>query len=381
MATEARSRNCSTSWNVSVPVDEPKDGLATLRVLLSGLYLLVCAAGLLGNLLVLVLVRVRKSSGGGRGRRPTINVFIFNLAVTDLGFVLMLPFWAADTLLDFSWPFGHVMCKLVLSVTVMNMYASVFFLTAMSVTRYRSLASALRPRLERRRRRLSACWAVAALWAGATVATAPAAIYSTVRHVAGERLCLLDFPEGGTWLALYHMQKILVGFLLPLGVVCASYLMLLRLLRIHGNTKGLYRRAHVTRSVTIIVLSFFLCWMPNQAVTLWGVLVKLNLVHWDRAYYVVHTYVHPLSVCLAHTNSCLNPLLYCLLRRDFRTHLRDMFRKVASPAVIHPRAPSPPQGARGCGIPLTNLENSKNSRMPVLVELCEPVVMENENVT
>ncbi|XP_057693503.1 relaxin-3 receptor 1 [Corythoichthys intestinalis] len=360
MATEARSCNCSTTSNVSAPVEEPTDGLVALRVLISVVYLLVCMAGLLGNLLVLVLVKVRSFGGGVYGHRTTINVFIFNLAITDLGFVLMLPFWAADTLLDFSWPFGHVMCKLVLSVTVMNMYASVFFLTAMSVTRYHSVASALQPRLERRRHGLSAGWAVAALWAGATMATAPAAIFSTVRHVAGDSLCLLGFPEGGIWLALYHMQKILVGFVVPLGVVCASYLLLLRLLRTHGNTKGLRRHAHVTRAVAIIVLSFFLCWIPNQAVTLWGVLVKLNLLQWDRAYYVVHTYVHPLSVCLAHTNSCLNPLLYCLLRHDFRTRLRDMFRKVLSPAVVQPRAPSPPQDAHSDGIPLNNLDNTEN---------------------
>ena len=87
------------------------------------------------------LMRLRQ----GR-KRSSINVFVINLAVTDFQFVLTLPFWAVDTALDFSWPFGDAMCKIILSVTVMNMYASVFFLTAMSVTRYWSVASALKHR-------------------------------------------------------------------------------------------------------------------------------------------------------------------------------------------------------------------------------------------
>ena len=104
-----------------------------------------------------------------------------------------------------------------------------------------------------------------------------------------------------------------------------SYLLLLRLVRSRGMRNNTKRRTQVTRSVTLVVLSFFLCWMPNHAVTLWGVLVKFNAVRWDRTYYVVHTYVFPLTVCLAHANSCLNPVIYCMTRRDFRKKLKELW--------------------------------------------------------
>ncbi|XP_061780262.1 relaxin-3 receptor 1 [Nerophis lumbriciformis] len=376
---ELWSVNASAPWNDSEAGEErvsgadlPADGSPALRVLVSVVYSLVCAAGLAGNVLVLLLVRVRDRGGGGK-RRATINLFIVNLAVTDLQFVLTLPFWAADTLLDFSWPFGHAMCKVVLSVTVMNMYASVFFLTAMSVTRYCSVASALPEPAAGQGRWCAALWAVGALWAAATLATAPTAIFSTVRQVAGERLCLLDFPEGEAWLALYHLQKILVAFVLPALVVCACYLLLLRLLRARTwSGKQVRRRARVTRSVTLVVVSFFVCWMPNHAITLWGVLVKFNVLHWDRAYYLAHTYVHPLSVCLAHTNSCLNPVLYCLMRPEFRTKLKDMFWKMASPAA--PRSAATARAQPGdVAIPLNNVD-TENCRLSVLTDHCDPVL-------
>ncbi|KAM9861135.1 relaxin-3 receptor 1-like [Aulostomus maculatus] len=303
-------------------IDVAADGNPSLRILISVVYSVVCAVGLVGNLLVFFLMRLRQCR-----KKSTINIFIINLAVTDFQFVLTLPFWAVDTALDFSWPFGDAMCKIILSVTVMNMYASVFFLTAMSVTRYWSVATTLKKKSYRRSRCVK--WVCAVLWVAATVATAPTAIFSTVTLVAGEKLCLLKFPEGYDWLALYHIQKILVAFIIPMLIVSVNYLMLLRFVRRRCmDSSNPKRRSRVTKSVAIVVLSFFCCWMPNHAITLWGVLVKFNAVNWDKSYYMVHTYVFPVTVCLAHANSCLNPVLYCLIRPEIRKMLSVLFWRV-----------------------------------------------------
>ncbi|XP_044217068.1 relaxin-3 receptor 1 [Thunnus albacares] len=302
-------------------IDVTADGSPILRFFICLVYSIVCAAGLMGNLLVIFFIWVKQER-----KKSRINFFVLNLAVTDLQFVLTLPFWAVDTALDFSWPFGDAMCKIILSVTVMNMYASVFFLTAMSVTRYWSVATALNNRTAHKS--CSTKWICAIIWTLATLATAPTSIFSTVSNVTGEKLCLLRFPGGQYWLAVYHIQKILVGFVLPMSIVSISYIMLLRFIRNRSmKTSNPKRRSQVTKSITIVVLSFFLCWMPNHAITLWSVLVKLNVANWDRAYYLVHTYVFPLTVCLAHTNSCLNPLIYCLMRKEFRDKLRGLIHR------------------------------------------------------
>ncbi|XP_074522439.1 relaxin-3 receptor 1-like [Halichoeres trimaculatus] len=330
------NRNHSAPTNRSSPgfdkfsfedIDVSADGAFVLRILISVVYSVVCAMGLVGNLLVFFLMRLRQ----GR-KKSSINFFIINLAVTDFQFVLTLPFWAVDTALDFSWPFGDAMCKIILSVTVMNMYASVFFLTAMSVTRYWSVSSALRKKARRRSRGVR--WVCVVLWAAATAATAPTAVFSTVTVVAGEKLCLLRFPDGHDWLALYHIQKILVAFIIPMLIVSVNYLMLLRFVRRRSmDSSNPGRRSRVTRSVAVVVLSFFFCWMPNHAITFWGVLVKFNAVNWDRSYYMVHTYVFPVTVCLAHANSCLNPVLYCLMRPEIRKMLHSLvFRESGPPS-------------------------------------------------
>uniref|UniRef100_A0A1A8BQS4 Relaxin/insulin-like family peptide receptor 3 n=1 Tax=Nothobranchius kadleci TaxID=1051664 RepID=A0A1A8BQS4_NOTKA len=221
----------------------------------------------------------------------------------------------------------------------MNMYASVFFLTAMSEAREQYLASALKGR--RRRTHCSSARCVSVLiWFSAVSAALPHAVFSTTATVSNEDLCLVKFPEtNGSaqfWLGLYHSQKVLLGFLVPLGVICVCYLLLLRFITNKNiNTSSAKRRAKVTRSVTIVVLSFFLCWLPNQALTAWGILIKLNAVHFTYEYYTMQVFVFPVSVCLAHSNSCLNPILYSFLGETFRDKLRLFVKQKASWSVVN----------------------------------------------
>ncbi|XP_042365813.1 relaxin-3 receptor 1 [Plectropomus leopardus] len=309
------------------------DGAAVVRIIISIIYSLVCALGLVGNLLVLYLMKSKQV-----WKKSSINLFVTSLAVTDFQFVLTLPFWAVENALDFTWLFGKAMCKIVSYVTAMNMYASVFFLTAMSVARYCSLASALKGSRRRPHCCSSARCITVFIWFAAVSAALPHAVFSTTVTVSNEDLCLVKFPESnGTaqlWLGLYHSQKVLLGFVLPLGIISACYLLLLRFITSKNiNTSSAKRRAKVTKSVTIVVLSFFLCWLPNQALTAWGILIKLNVVHFSYEYYTTQVYVFPVSVCLAHSNSCLNPILYCLMRREFRKALKKLFWRMTSPKI------------------------------------------------
>lgn len=332
------------------------DAEARVRLLLSAVYWVVCALGLAGNLLVLYLV---PSQHGWR--TSSIHLFVTNLALTDLQFVLTLPFWAVENALDFRWPFGKAMCKIVSLVTSVNMYASVFFLTSMSVARYRSVASALRSHGSRGHGRGGCSWAralCALIWAAAVLASLPHALFATTVRVLGEELCLVRFPArvpGGDrqfWLGLYHLQKVLLGFVLPLGVTSLCYLLLVRSIadRRGAGTPGrtpaaggglaaasARRRARVTKSVSILVLAFFLCWLPNQALTAWGALIKLGAAPFGRAFFLCQAYAFPASVCLAHANSCLNPVLYCLARRDCRQALKALLGRLAAPSLTSPR--------------------------------------------
>ncbi|KYO41770.1 relaxin-3 receptor 2 [Alligator mississippiensis] len=334
------SRNSSLpdAWDLSDEGALPADGIWALRLLVSGVYSAVCGAGLLGNGLVLYLLQARQARPG-----PAIDVFVFSLALADFHFALTLPFWAVETALDFRWPFGPAMCKLVLTLTILSVYANAFLLTTMSIARYCSVASAIRP--GHKLTPAAARWISACLWLAAAVATAPTTVFATVAEVAGERLCLLKFPSP-RWLGLYHLQKVLLAFAGPLTAISVSYLLLLGFLRRHrvGARAHCGHRDRVAASVRLMVAAFFVCWFPNQAVTFWGALVKLRAVPWNSSFYVLHTYVFPLTTCLAHSSSCLNPVLYCLMRREFRRALKEVSGKLlAMPACLCcPQEEQPP---------------------------------------
>ncbi|XP_030075782.1 relaxin-3 receptor 1-like [Microcaecilia unicolor] len=303
------------------------DGSRVTRIIIAVVYSVVCALGVVGNLLVLLLLHSRQ-----RRKISTVSFFVLNLAVTDFQFVLTLPFWAADTALDFSWPFGKVMCKIISSVSTMNMYASVFFLTAMSVARYCSVVFSLQ--VNEGSSRCLAKVVSLLIWIFSLIATLPHAVFSTTDVVSDEELCLVKFPELKNvdpqfLLGLYQTLKILLGFIIPLVIISVCYFLLLKFLsNLKMSNRNPKRRSKVTKSVTIVVLSFFICWLPNQALTAWGILIKFNVLPFTGAFYTAHAYIFPITVCLAHTNSCLNPVLYCLVRKEFREALKELLFKL-----------------------------------------------------
>ncbi|KAJ8255632.1 hypothetical protein COCON_G00194960, partial [Conger conger] len=103
-----------------------------LHILSVVIYIVAFVLGILGNGLVIWVTALKT-------KRTVNSVWLQNLAVADFVFVLFLPFSIDYVLRDFHWRFGQVMCKLNSFVSVTNMYASVLFLTVLSVDRYVSL--------------------------------------------------------------------------------------------------------------------------------------------------------------------------------------------------------------------------------------------------
>uniref|UniRef100_A0A3Q2GD47 G-protein coupled receptors family 1 profile domain-containing protein n=1 Tax=Cyprinodon variegatus TaxID=28743 RepID=A0A3Q2GD47_CYPVA len=290
-------------------LESPDDGAPWLTVFISVVYFIVATAGVLGNLLVMFLLYSTHTITTG-----TINFFVFNLALADLLFSLALPFWAVDIALDYSWPFGLATCKAVSLLTGLNVFASCFFLTAMSLTRYCYVATALKPGSSLCNRSCTFPVTTAIIWVGALIVAMPRAVFADVRRVGSgnDSACLLRFPEGTAWLGINQLMRVVLGFLLPYTIITLSYLLLVRFLCRHKlkGSSSTRRKADISKSVAVVVMSFCACWFPYNVLTLWSILIQLDIIDISKSYYSAQTYFFPLANCLAFTSSCFNPVIY-----------------------------------------------------------------------
>ena len=106
--------------------------LVFMNIVLPTVYLIISAIGIVGNVLVILVLRKV-------AQKSITDTLVQNLAVADLMFTLFLPFWAVEKYEEGIWRFGSFMCQFISFIFLLNLYASVYFLTALSVDRYYSV--------------------------------------------------------------------------------------------------------------------------------------------------------------------------------------------------------------------------------------------------
>ncbi|KAF7226797.1 free fatty acid receptor 2 [Nothobranchius furzeri] len=84
-------------------------------------------------------------------QRPTpIDILLLNLTISDLLFLLFLPFKMQEAMDDMKWNMPYALCPLSGFVFYMTIYNSTFFLTAVSVERYLGVAFPIKHSLKRK---------------------------------------------------------------------------------------------------------------------------------------------------------------------------------------------------------------------------------------
>ncbi|KAJ8416732.1 hypothetical protein AAFF_G00326100 [Aldrovandia affinis] len=284
--------------------------------LVPAIYSVIFILGFLGNGLV-VCVLCQKAS-----RRTVANTYMLSLALSDLLFLLSLPFWAVYYSFDYEWVFGSLMCKVCGAVLSLNLYASIFFITCMSVDRYLAIVYPFQCPGRRSLYRARAVSCV--VWVAACVPTLPLIVFrDTLKHM-GVVVCAIDYPTPD-WDTGLTLMKNILGFLLPFIVIASCYCSIGRhLLRSQGLDKSTDNLDRVLKVVVAVVLAFFICWFPFHILTFVDTLARLGaavpcwvLRDIDAAL--------PFTLCLGFCNSAINPFLYCFVGNHFREQLTSLY--------------------------------------------------------
>ncbi|XP_077122497.1 neuromedin-U receptor 2 isoform X1 [Ranitomeya variabilis] len=289
-------------------------------------YAVIFLVGVSGNMLVCLVILKHHNM-----RTPT-NYYLFSLAVSDLLVLLIgMPLEVYEMWSNYPFLFGPWGCyfKTVLFETVC--FASILSVTTVSVERYVAIMHPFQAKLKSTRRR--ALRILITLWIFSILFSIP----NTSTH----GIELQNFPNGSLipdsatctviqpmWIYNCIIQVTsLLFFVLPMGVISVLYcLMGIKLRGDHslGADKmsvNIQRpsRKSVTKMLFVLVTVFGICWAPFHVDRLFFSFV----VNWTEPLANVFNLIHVISGVFFYLSSAVNPLIYNLLSRRFRSAFRN----------------------------------------------------------
>lgn len=292
-------------------LDTPED-IAQLCV-----YVLTFLLGSVGNVLVLLVVR-------GKKNRTMNDLFIVNLAISDLLMIGFLPVYTSKILVKFHH--NTAFCKSISPLATMTFFVSVFTLTSMAIHRCYVITNPFKPEM---RKGKIIVWLVG-LWVASFIAVLPLVLVAQ-EGLPGTYNCSEKWPSMGARKA-YTACLFVLQYSLPLAIITAAYIRIaVDLLKSSterfgpGNSLNNNRRdgnvllrharkedIQVLKTVAVIVLVFAICLLPVQLS--WMMLDFGGEKEKRIALEVFFKFDFLLSIL----HSCLNPLVYGTLTRRFR---------------------------------------------------------------
>lgn len=257
---------------------------------------------------------VRRGSNEETRAATSFRVYVLNLALADLVLLLRTPLMLGYIAYNYSWPFGHGFCHLIMFLRGLGLYASAFLLCAVALERCLCL---LRPVWARLRR---PSWAVplacGILWLVATILSAPYLHSAVLKEINGTYQCL----ESGEFNMGLFLTETIIGFILPLLMFLGSNMAVLLTIKQTvpptptSSTPSTARRVNRMYQVLFFTMLLFLtCWVPYFVCRFLRALAD-GRSDLEKLYKgaLRGTYI---SLYLVYIKSALNPVLYVFAAR------------------------------------------------------------------
>ncbi|XP_071793490.1 neuropeptide F receptor-like [Asterias amurensis] len=284
------------------------------------LYTVTCLMGMFGNgLICLVVIRRPKM-------RTVINLFICNLALSDL---VLCSFGAPLTLvamLSSSWTLGLAPCRIYSMITACMVFVSSLTFTAVAIDRFCLVVYPFLRPIDK----VKCIVAIVIIWIIAIAMTLPIAlqsyiidlaeIYNTTTHTI---VCIeiWDYLENRK---KYTIALFVVQFAYPLLLVSIAHasiaIKLMRNVKPGARSRDNdamenRRRRRTNRMLSAVVTVFAVSWLPFNVVSL-----IQELGEGDPPSHFTGAAVYLLAV----SSTWLNPLLYAWLNDNFRKEFHRM---------------------------------------------------------
>ncbi|NXK63646.1 NPFF2 protein, partial [Sylvietta virens] len=288
--------------------------------------------------------------------RTVTNLFILNLAVSDL---LVGVFCMPTTLLDSiiaGWPFGSLVCKMSGMVQGISVSASVFTLVAIAVDRFRSIVHPFKQKLTIP----TAVAIIAVIWILAVAIMCPSAVLLQVQEEKHFQVllgsgnatrpvfwCREEWPDPGMR-KIYTTVLFANIYLAPLSLIAVMYARI-SISLCHTAMPGAGKRSQeqqhsvwkrkqkVIKMLIVVTLLFTLSWLPLWTLMLLSDYASLS----DLQLQLINIYIYPFAHWLAFFNSSINPIIYGFCNKNFRQGFQAVFKlQLCSRAACSQPGPS-----------------------------------------
>lgn len=303
---------------------------------------IILVIGVLGNFLTLLaLIRHSKI-------RTVAAAFIASLCISDLCFCfLVLPF-AASQFFNGAWLHGEFLCVMIPVLRYGCVGVSLLSVAAISINRYILIAwPSLYSKIYTK---IKVALYISIIWGFSYGLQIPTLLGQWGYYGFDEKLgtCSIMKDKNG------HSSKtflFVIGFALPCIIIVICYAKIYWVVRSshkrlqqHSTDGNRYKRSEmkITKMVLVIFVCFLVCYLPITLVKIFDSEVN-------------HAPLHVLSYLLIYMSSCVNPVVYVTMNRQYRQAYLDTLLCKSNSNLDSQPTQAPPSKANNLSV--TYLKN------------------------
>ncbi|XP_078497548.1 C-C chemokine receptor type 7 [Lissotriton helveticus] len=284
-------------------------------VFLPTMYAGICFVGLAGNGLVMLTNIYFKRL------KTMTDLYLLNLALADILFLLTLPFWAVS--IAQYWWFGNFFCKMIYCVFKMSFFSGMLLLMGISIDRYFCIVQAASAHRHRPRTAFIGKLSCILIWIVALILAIPEMVHSGVKKTNNLEHCTITSINTVNFTTSLKVSQIILGFLVPLLVMSFCYFMIIKTLLQARN----FEKYKAIKVIIAVVIVFILFQLPHNSVLLAKTISTFNsTLDCERSKQM--DIADDVTYSLACFRCCLNPFLYAFIGVKFRNDLFKLLKEL-----------------------------------------------------
>ncbi|KAK1340304.1 hypothetical protein QTO34_018871 [Cnephaeus nilssonii] len=263
-----------------------------------------------------------------------IKIFMVNLTMADLLFLVTLPLWITYYYHQGDWILPAFLCNLAGCFFFINTYCSVAFLAVITYNRFQAVTRPIKTVQATTRKRGILLSLI--IWVSIVAAASYFFVLDSTNVVPSQAgsgnvtRCFEHYEKGSIPVLIIHIFLVFAFFLVFLLIFFCNLIIIRTLLL--QPVQQQQRNAEVKRRalwmVCTVLAVFIVCFVPHHVVQLPWTLAELGFQNTD--FHQAINDAHQVTLCLLSTNCVLDPIIYCFLTKKFRKHLTEKFHSMRS---------------------------------------------------